>query len=50
MYSMKMRWLGHIAPMTEMRNVYKFFVGKPQGRGSLATPRLRWKDNIKIGY
>jgi hypothetical protein len=34
--------------MGEMRNVYKIFVGKPQGRKSLARSDRRCKENIKI--
>jgi hypothetical protein len=29
-----------------MRNAYKIFVGKPEGRRPLARPRRRWEYNI----
>jgi hypothetical protein len=34
--------------MEEKRNVYKFLVGKPEGKGPLGRPRRRWIDNIKM--
>jgi hypothetical protein len=38
--SRRMRWVGHVARMGEKRNVYRLFMGKPEG-GS-------WVDNIKM--
>jgi hypothetical protein len=34
--------------MGEMRNVYKIFIGKPEGKRPRGRPRRRWEDNIKI--
>jgi hypothetical protein len=34
--------------MGEKRNVYRFLVGKPEGKRPLGRPRRRWTDNIKI--
>jgi hypothetical protein len=34
--------------MEEKRNVYRFLVGKPEGRRPLGKPRRRWLDNIKM--
>jgi hypothetical protein len=34
--------------MGEKRNVYRLFVGKPEGKRSLGRTRRRWIDNIKI--
>ena len=42
-----MRWAGHVARMGEMRGVYRFLVGKPEGKRSLGRPRRRWEGNIK---
>jgi hypothetical protein len=28
--------------------VYKVLVRKPEGKGPLGRPRLRWEDNIKM--
>jgi hypothetical protein len=28
--------------------VYRFLVGKPEGKGPLGRPRHRWVDNIKM--
>jgi len=30
--SRRMRWAGHVARMVEERGVYRFLVGKPEGR------------------
>jgi hypothetical protein len=32
--------------MREMRNGYKFLVGKPQGKSPLERPRHKWEDTI----
>jgi hypothetical protein len=32
----------------ERRNVYRIYVGKPEGRRPLGRPRHRWVDNIKM--
>jgi hypothetical protein len=34
--------------MGEMRNIYKFFVGKPEGNRVIGTPRHRYEDDIKM--
>jgi hypothetical protein len=34
--------------MTKIRNAYKFFVGKHEGRRSLGRPMHRWDNNIKM--
>jgi hypothetical protein len=46
--SRRMRWAGHVARMGEKRNVYRLFVGKPEGKRPLGRPRRRWIDNIKM--
>jgi hypothetical protein len=46
--SMRMRWAGHVARMGENRNLYKLFVGKPEGNSPLGRPSRRWMDNIKM--
>jgi hypothetical protein len=33
--SRRMRWAGHVARMGERRNVYRFLVGKPEGKNHL---------------
>jgi hypothetical protein len=35
--------------MGEKRDVFRLFVGKPEGRRPLGRPRRRWIDNIKMG-
>jgi len=42
-----MKWAGHVALRTEMRNSHKVFVGKPEGKWTFRRPRRRWKENIK---
>ena len=46
--SRRMRWAGHVARMGEERGVYRFLVGKPEGKRSLVRPRRRWVDNIRM--
>jgi hypothetical protein len=46
--SRRMRWAGHVARMGKERGVYRFWVGKPEGRRPLGRPRRRWMDNIRM--
>jgi hypothetical protein len=46
--SRRMRWAGHVARMSEKRNVFMLLVGKPEGKRPLGGPRRRWIDNIKM--
>jgi hypothetical protein len=34
--------------MVERRGVYRFLVGRPEGKRPLGRPRRRWEDNIKL--
>ena len=43
-----MRWAGNVERMGEERVVYKFLVGKPEGRRPLGRPKRRWADNIRM--
>jgi len=43
-----MRWAGHVACMGKDRQVYRFLLGKPEGRRPLRRPRRRWVDNIRM--
>ena len=36
----RMRWAGHVARMGKERGVYRFLVGKPEGKRPLGRPRL----------
>ena len=36
--------------MGEERAVYRVLVGKPEGKRPLGRPRLRWDDNIEVGF
>jgi hypothetical protein len=44
----KMRRVGHVAHMGEMRNAYKILVRKPERKRSLRRPRHRWEGNIRM--
>ena len=46
--SRRIRWAGHLARIGERRGVYRFKVGKPEGKRQLERPRHRWEDNIKM--
>jgi hypothetical protein len=48
MKSRKMRWEEHVARMGKKRNVYRLFIGKPDGKRPLGRLGRRWIDNIKI--
>jgi hypothetical protein len=53
--SRRMRCVGHVARVGEVRGVYKVLVGKYEGKRLLGRPRSRWEDNIKadlqeLGY
>jgi len=39
--------MGHVARMGEKRGVYRFLVGKPEGKRPIGRPS-RWEDNIKL--
>jgi hypothetical protein len=34
--------------MGEKRNAYRIFVGTPEGKRPLGSPRRRWVDNVKM--
>jgi hypothetical protein len=44
----RMRWVGHVACMGDVRGAYNILVGRPEGRRPLGRPRHRWEDNIKM--
>jgi hypothetical protein len=46
--SRRMRWVGHVARMGEVRGAYRVLVGRPEGKRPLGRPRRRCKDNIKM--
>jgi hypothetical protein len=39
-----MKWAGHVTRMGERGGVYKFLVGKLEGKKPLGRSRLRWED------
>jgi hypothetical protein len=48
--SRRMRWAGHVARMGEEKNVYRVFIGKPEGKTPLGRPRRRWDQNESGGW
>jgi hypothetical protein len=47
--SRRMRWVGHVARVGDRRGVYRFSVGKLEGRRPLGRPGRRWEYNTKMG-
>jgi hypothetical protein len=47
MISRRMGWVGHVARIGK-KTAYGLLVGKPEVKRTLARPRRRWLDNIKI--
>jgi hypothetical protein len=43
------RWVGNVAHLGEMRNVYRSLVGKTEWKRSLVRPSHRCEDNTKMG-
>jgi hypothetical protein len=46
--SSRMRWVGHVARMKEMRNADIILIEKPEGKRALGRPRRKLEDNIKM--
>jgi hypothetical protein len=46
--SMRMRLVGHVACMRQMKHAYKILVGKLDGKILLGRPRRKWEDNIRM--
>jgi hypothetical protein len=48
----RMRWVGYLACMGEVRGAYNILVGRPEGRRPLRRPRHRWEilDLREIGF
>ena len=40
--------MGHVAHVGERRDVYRVWVGKPEGKRPLGRPMHRWEDDIKM--
>jgi hypothetical protein len=40
--SRRIRWVGHVARMSEKRDLYRVLVGKPEGKRPLGMIILRW--------
>ena len=46
--SRRLTWTVHVARMEKGRYVFKILTGTPIGKRSLARPRRRWEDNIRM--
>jgi len=46
--SKRMRYMGPVARMDDRRGVYRFLVGKPEGRRQLGRRKRRWEDNTEL--
>jgi hypothetical protein len=46
--SSRIRWMGHVTRMGEMRNIYRIFVGKTEVRKPHGRPMRRLENNIKM--
>jgi hypothetical protein len=44
----RIRWVGHVAHMGEVKGAYNILDGRPEGRRPLGRPRHRWEDNIRM--
>jgi hypothetical protein len=45
----RMRWAGYVVCVGK-KNAYRVLVGKPEGGRSLAGPRHKWEDSIKMDF
>lgn len=43
-----MSWIGHVAYMGGIRNAYRVFQGRYEGKRPKVTPRHRCEDNFKM--
>jgi hypothetical protein len=43
-----MRYAVDVPFMDRTRSAYKVFVGKPEGKNLIGSPRRRWGDNIRM--
>jgi hypothetical protein len=48
--SRRMNWLGKLAHMEKIRNAYRVFIRKSEGKRWLGRSRHRWEDNITMDY
>jgi len=46
--SRRIRWAGHVARLGERGGVYRFLVGKHEGKLTFGRPRRIWEGNIKM--
>jgi hypothetical protein len=44
----RLKWAEHVARMGERRGVYRFLMGKSEGRRLVGRPRCSWESTINI--
>jgi hypothetical protein len=44
----RMKWVGYVACMVEIRNAYKILVSNPEWKRFLGRTRHRWEVSIKM--
>ena len=44
----RMRWAGRVARVGEEQNAYRFWMGKPEGKGPPVRHCSWWEDKIKM--
>jgi hypothetical protein len=43
----QVKWVGHVAHIGEIKNIYKIFIGIPEGKRQDGRPGHRWESNIR---
>jgi hypothetical protein len=43
----RLRWLGHVARMSDERVVKRLYQNIPEGSRNVGRPRLRWMDDVR---
>jgi hypothetical protein len=48
--STRIRWVGYVARIAEIRNVCNILVGKPKGKRPLRRFRCKWEGNTRMDF
>jgi hypothetical protein len=46
----RIRWMGHVACISQRRKAHRAVLGKPEGEKLLRGSRYRWEDNVKMDF
>jgi hypothetical protein len=44
--SKRMKWVGHVACVGEIKHAYNVFVGRPEGWRPLGRTKLGWEESL----